>query len=167
MVNSLPIVWQIAAGEAGRYYDNLFLKYDVMFMGPGNYGPFLEKRDEYFRKAEEGEGFTKHKANQIRSFCEDIKPGDIILLRKGYKVVSLGLAADCDYSWNPSFDDIYGWDLQHCRRVIWQYHLDEELAKIQTRKDVLFAKRRQIPTFTRVKDKRILDPISDLFLICA
>lgn len=34
-----PQVWQMAAGEEGRFYDDLFLKHDVMFLGPGGFGP--------------------------------------------------------------------------------------------------------------------------------
>lgn len=36
----MPQIWQIAVGAVERYYDDLFLADDVMFLGPGRFGPF-------------------------------------------------------------------------------------------------------------------------------
>ena len=47
-------VWQIAAGEQGRYYDDLYLKHDVMFLGPGRFGHFIEDEGEYDFALERG-----------------------------------------------------------------------------------------------------------------
>ena len=42
-------VWQIAAGDRCRNYQDLFLKHDIMFMGPGRYGDY-EGTDAYVKK---------------------------------------------------------------------------------------------------------------------
>ena len=146
-------VWQIAAGERCRDYRNLFLEHDVMFMGPGRYGNYNDFTEAY------------KKAHQVHGFVKDVKNGDIVLLRFGYRVEAIGLVADDNYLWNDTFDDVFGWDLQHTRRVIW--HPVEELRQIQKKEDEeLFAKRKQIPTFTAVKDRAILDRVEHLFEHC-
>lgn len=160
-------VWQIAAGEQGRYYDDLFVKHNIMFMGPGEYGPF----DNAIYSVQAAEGLiTDHKKNQIRKFVNDPKEGDIVLLRKGLAVVSIGVVADNNYKWDKRFDDVYGWDLQHTRRIIWQNDLENELQAIQSYNNgdcsylkPIFGERKQIPTFTGVEDNRIKEPIKYLF----
>jgi len=149
----MSTIWQIAAGERGRYYSDLFLRYDVMFMGPGSYGPFIGNRKKY----KEAGSLKK-----VRCFCEDVRPGDFVLLREGYQVISLGLITDDEYFWDDRLDDVYAWDLQHCRRVTWQNHLQPYLARIQSEKVDLFHNRKQIPTFTRVEDSAVLDSIRHL-----
>ncbi len=89
--------------------------------------------------------------NQMRWFHAEVQPGDFVLLRERLEVKVIGLAAKEGYSWQSAFDDVYGWDLQHTRRVIWQDALVQELRRLQT-SGALFAGRKQIPTFTRVKD---------------
>jgi hypothetical protein len=152
-------VWQIASGEAGRKYTELFLRHDVMFCGPGEVGEFDPKhyRAEVARGAISGSVM-----GQVRNFASKVKPGDIALLRSGYRVVSIGAVDGAGYRFDPIFDDVYGSDLQHTQRVIWQNQLDEELEELQSSK-LLFANRKQIPTFTGVEDRAILDPIEHLF----
>jgi hypothetical protein len=52
--------------------------------------------------------------SQLDNFTNFVKPGDKILLRKGYKVIAIG-AVDKDLgdSFDKTYDDVYGWDLQH------------------------------------------------------
>ncbi len=88
------------------------------------------------------------------------RSGSFTHLRAGYNVLSLGVV-DGDYFHTSRFDDVYGWDLEHCRRVIWQRQHDKALQRIQSSAD-LFEDRKQIPTFTRVNHPRNLDPIRDL-----
>jgi hypothetical protein len=152
-------VWQIACGEAGRYYDDLFLDHDVMFLGPGRPGKY--DRRLYRAWAESGR-ISKSSSHKVAAFAERVQPGDIVLLRKGYRVLSIGQAEGHTYHWNESLDDIHGWDLQHCRSVSWQRQLDPELAALQEKKD-LFSRMKQISTFTRVRQPRFLDPIRHLF----
>jgi hypothetical protein len=155
-------VWQIACGEPGRYYDDLFLDHDVMFLGPGRPGEY--DHAEYGKWVEAGR-ITSASARRVRRFQQAVQPGDVVLLRKGYRVIAVGLAAGHTYHWNETLDDVYGWDLQHCRSVSWQRDLDGELSAIQAETD-LFALRKQIPTFTRVEDSAVLDPIKHLFQRC-
>lgn len=153
-------VWQIGCGDNGRYYDDLFLKYDVMFMGPGRFGKFNET--VYADMVEQKE-LTKHKSNQIQSFTRDPEPDDTVLVRKGHLVAGIGVISDETYKHDERFDDIYGWNLQHTRRVIWQDHLSKNLCELQRDgKKPLFGHRKQIPTFTRVEDEIVLNPILDL-----
>lgn len=150
-------VWQIACGEKGRRYQRLFLDHDVMFLGPGRFGAYSPNLYEANPDAcAEGKG----KITYIRQFATEVQPGDYVLLRSGYKVLSIGVV-DSHYFHSTAFDDVYGWDLEHCRRVIWQRQHDDTLQRIQSTGD-LFEDRKQIPTFTRVSHDRNLEPIRDL-----
>jgi hypothetical protein len=104
----------------------------------------------------------------IRAFCEDVQAGDLILMRKGYTVAAIGVAHEDGYRWDETFDDVYGWDLQHARRVIWQDELQVELRKLQDGQHggPVFGSRKQIPMFTRVYEKAILDRLATLFGVC-
>ena len=144
----MTTVWQIAAGGRCRDYTNLFLEHDVMFIGPGNAGSY--NANEYA------------KSHVVKRFAEKMQTGDIVLLRNGYKVIAVGVVDGSSYAWNKTFDDVYGWDLQHTRRVVWQNQLKNELESIQVKKH-LFGDRKQIPRFTAVKDRSILEPIEHLF----
>jgi hypothetical protein len=155
-------VWQIAAGEKTRNYADIFLEHDCMFLGPGGYGPYT---DEVYQPLIKNRLWKAQKINSIKTFAETVKANDIILLRKTHRVVAIGIVPEDGYDHNDAFDDVYGWDLQHTRRVVWQRHLEVELDKIQANKD-LFGGRKQIPMFTRVSDKTILDPIQHLFDKC-
>ena len=122
-------VWQIAAGETGRDYSKLFLDYDVMFMGPGRFGAYYKNQYETLEK---DKIISNSDATQLRQFCTETKSGDIVLLRLGSQAKAIGLIqGKTRYGWTEVFDDVYGWDLQHTHRVIWQHHLTEELQKIQ------------------------------------
>lgn len=110
-------VWQIACGERGRFYDNLFLDHDVMFLGPGEPGEY--DYATYQKWAADGR-IKKSHPGRIRRFRDGVQPDDIVLLRKGYRVISIGIARDSNCYYNKSLDDVYGWQLQHCRTVCWQ-----------------------------------------------
>lgn len=146
-------VWQIAAGDRGRNYTELFLRHDVMFMGPGDYGDYISNKEAY------------RKSSQVKRFASSVKQGDIVLLRFCHCVVAIGKVAGEGYEWNRVFDDVFGWDLQHTHRVLWQHHPTEQLTEIQKEKD-LFGDRKQQPTFTAVYDKSVLDRITSLFDQC-
>ncbi len=154
-------VWQIAAGTPERNYTALFLKYDIMFMGPGAYGDYNEKEPVY-KKLVDDRLETSNKVNQVRAFVQDIKDGDIVLLRNVYEVVALGIVDAAGYKWNDTFDDVFGWDLQHTRRVIWQQHLSQDLKDIQKNIQI-FGHMKQISTFSKVHDLKVVNPIKPLF----
>ena len=59
------------------------------------------------------------------------------------------------------FDEIYGWDLEHSRRVIRQHHFTLELREIRSSGE-LFGGQRQMPTFIRVNSNRVLNRLRHL-----
>ncbi len=99
---------QLAAGQASRSYADVFLKYGVGHIGPGDAGPWKPERDD-----DEFEG------GFVRRFASEVKVGDVFLLRTGIsRICALGIVAS-DYLYLSQFDDVNGWDLQHARRVRW------------------------------------------------
>ncbi|WP_409292728.1 hypothetical protein [Peribacillus sp. SCS-37] len=147
-------VWQIAAGDGARDYTDLFLKYDVMLIGPGTPGHFLKNEQKYNKSS---------MTNQIRSFCKNPKPGDIVLLRYGHEIRAVGLIPDIpehQYMWVECFDDVLGWDLQHTRRVLWY----TQPVPIIQRGKPLFSNYKQQPTFTAVREARVTNLVSQLKL---
>ena len=107
-------VWQLSGGPADWPYADVFLKYSVGLIGPGDAGPWTPERpDDEF----EG-GF-------LRRFASEVQVGDVFLLRTGVSAVcAVGIVAS-EYLYLPQFDDVNGWDLQHARRVRW-YKLPHE-----------------------------------------
>jgi|SRR5208282_4352694 len=156
---AIPQVWQMAAGEAGRFYSDLFLKHDVMFLGPGDFGAY---EDAIYRQAVQEDSASSGIVSDIRNFHDNVQPGEIVLMRTGHLVKAIGVVADAHYEWNETFDDVYGWGLQHTRRVIWQDHLNDDIEQIQVKRP-LFWSRKQIHTFTRVNHESILAPVRPLF----
>jgi len=101
-------IWQLAGGPASRSYSDLFLKYGVGLIGPGDAGPWNSNRiDEDF-----GGGF-------VRRFANEMQIDDVVLLRTGISTISaIGIVAS-KYLYLNQFDDVNGWDLQHARRIRW------------------------------------------------
>jgi hypothetical protein len=101
-------VWQISGGQASRPYAELFLKYGVGLIGPGDAGPWKPERDD-----DEFEG------GFVRRFASEVQVGDVFLLRTGIsRICAVGIVAS-EYMYLNQFDDVNGWDLQHARRVRW------------------------------------------------
>jgi hypothetical protein len=102
-------VWQLAAGQASRPYADIFLRYGVGLIGPGDAGPWKPERDD-----DEFEG------GFVRRFASEVQVGDVFLLRTGISTIcAVGIVAS-EYLYLNQFDDVSGWDLQHARRVRWQ-----------------------------------------------
>ncbi len=152
-------VWQIAAGDSTRNYTDIFIQHNVMFMGPGRFGRY--DKDAYELLKEQGL-VTKGFATQLRQFCTEVRGGDIIVLRLGSKAEAIGLVGKSGYFWTKTFDDVFGWDLQHAHRVMWQHHLANELSCIQKEKDIFYYRG---STFNKVP-KRIQERIKHLFPQC-
>jgi hypothetical protein len=150
-------VWQIACGNKGRRYDDLFIAHDIMLIGPGRLGEY--NKPKYEAAVADGV-IKKSRADMIKAFAADAQPGDVILARSGYRVVAIGYLVEY-YEHNQNFDDIDGWDLEHTRRVLWQDHLTGQLSELQAESD-LFADRKQIPTFTRVGTRSMLDRVEPM-----
>ena len=101
-------VWQISGGPTSRSYTDVFLKYSVGLIGPGDAGEWRADRDD-----------TEFEGGFIRRFVTEVQVGDVFLLRTGIsKIAAVGLVAS-DYLYLNQFDDVNGWDLQHARRIRW------------------------------------------------
>jgi len=106
-------LWQVAAGLKERNYVDTLLKWDVVIIGPGNYGKWPACKDEMKQKAPGQVSISKR-------FCEEMKRGDLIALRLGTdEVHAVGEVADESAQWLDDFGDVDGWDLQTVRRVRW------------------------------------------------
>jgi len=101
-------VWQLAAGQASRPYAEVFLKYGVGLIGPGDAGPWAPDRDD-----------DEYEGGFVRRFASEVQVGDVFLLRTGIsRICAVGIVAS-EYIYLNQFDDVNGWDLQHARRVRW------------------------------------------------
>jgi len=101
-------IWQLSGGPVSRSYADVFVRYAVGLLGPGDPGPWhLERSDEDFD------------GSFVRRFASEMKAGDVVLLRTGLsKIRAVGVVAG-DYEYLNQFDDVNGWDLQHARRIRW------------------------------------------------
>ena len=105
--------WQVAAGDGERDYSKAFVKFGIMLVGPGDPGDYFENKDVY----------RKHPwGSVVKAFAERAQDSDIVVLKrpskKQWKVLAVGKIKG-DYQCLPIFDDVEGWDLQHCRKVEW------------------------------------------------
>jgi len=102
-----PAVWQVSGGPLNRDYADIFVRYGVALIGPGDTGAWTPKLS------------LAYQDDFVRRFVQDVQIGDILLLRSGISTIrAVGLVAE-DYEYLPQFDDVNGWDLQHARRVRW------------------------------------------------
>ncbi len=112
-------IWQIAAGDTDRDYVRLCLDWDLVLNSPGEPGVWDAKR---YAAASIG----KRQSSIMQRFCEEMKEGDLVLLRLGTQQVH-GVEEVVGTSlWLDDFGDIDGWDLQHVRRVRWLWGPDKE-----------------------------------------
>jgi hypothetical protein len=112
--NPNPSVWQLGGGPVTRPYADVFLKYGVGLIGPGDPGPWSPERsdDDFIDEKEASGGF-------VRRFASEMGIGDLVVLRTGIATISaIGIVAS-DYMFLSQFDDVNGWDLQHARRIRW------------------------------------------------
>lgn len=107
-------VWQQAAGDNDRNYVALCLKWGVILNGPGHLGRWPDCRQPL-----RDDEWSARKLSDLRRFCEEMREGDVVVLRLGTNVVpAVGIMVG-DYAWCDAFGDVDGWDLQHVRRVRW------------------------------------------------
>jgi len=101
-------VWQLSGGPTERSYADVFTKFGVGLIGPGDAGRWDPNRDD-----DEFEG------GFVRRFASEVNIGDVFLLRTGIsRIRAVGLVGS-EYLYLDQFDDVNGWDLQHARRVRW------------------------------------------------
>jgi hypothetical protein len=139
-------VWQIATGEPGRDYRELFFDHDIMILGPSHLGDATT--------GEYAVGKPNSAERQVHSFANKPQPGDRVIMRFAHDVIGVGQIPEGDelvYRYDKTFKSVYGWGLCHCRRTVWaqDYHL-RELAKV-------FHKARQKPSFAQVHQGHIVE----------
>jgi hypothetical protein len=104
----MATVWQVSAGPTKRRYSDVLLQHGVALIAPGNTGPWRPDRDD-----------SAFEGSTIRRFASEAVVGDAVVMRVGTSAITaVGLIAG-GYEHLPQFDDVYGWDLQHARRVRW------------------------------------------------
>ncbi len=114
-------IWQQAAGDTDRNYASICLRWDVVLNGPGYAGPWPD-----CRAALQADEWSARKLTDLSRFAEQMREGDIVVLRIGTATV-LGVGEVVGpYQWSDEFGDIDGWDLQHIRRVRWLWHSTTE-----------------------------------------
>ena len=117
--------WQVAAGDGERDYSEAFTKFGVILIGPGEPGDYFEKKDTY-KKYPWG--------STVKAFAEQVRDGDMVVLKrpskKLWKVLAVGMIKG-GYQYLPIFDDVEGWDLQHCRMVEWFLPEDKKQRSLQ------------------------------------
>lgn len=88
---------------------DFFIRHGVALLWPGDGGRWSP--DRYTDK------FAAY--DWVRWFAETMSDGDALLLRTGPEQIrAVGLVAG-GYTYEDRFDDVHGFDLQHCRRVRW------------------------------------------------
>jgi hypothetical protein len=113
-------IWQISAGDGtNKNYVKLCLQKGVVVYGPGKYGAWPDCERPML-----ADGRKAMQAGIIRRFAEDVKPGDIVVLRTGTRhIYGVGEIVG-KYGHSEIFSNVQGWDLQHFRRVRWLWHQD-------------------------------------------
>lgn len=107
-------IWQQAAGDTDRNYSELCLEWDIILNGPGYAGSWPDCAMTLSTDL-----WSSRKLTDLKRFSEDMKEGDLVVLRIGTSTV-LGVGEIVGpYEWLDIFGDIDGWDLQHVRRVRW------------------------------------------------
>lgn len=139
--------WQVAAGDGERDYSKVFKKFGVMLVGPGDPGDYFENKDTY-KKYRWG--------RQVKAFAKEARDGDVVVLKrpskKQWKVLAVGKIKG-EYQYLPIFDDVEGWDLQHCREVEWFKPKDNKI--------VISGLARG--TFRRIYNEEAIQKISQVF----
>ncbi len=121
-------IWQVAAGDTNRNYVDICLFWDVILSGPGSEGAWPECAQNLRSEWE----LSAKKITDLRRFAEEVKDGDLVVLRIGTTdVLGVGTVIG-DYFWHEEFGDIDGWDLEHVRRVRWLWKYSKTPKKFDT-----------------------------------
>ncbi len=102
-------IWQITPPAAMvSSIAEFFIRHGVALLWPGDPGRWSPDR------------YSEYGVNDwTKWFAETMADRDAILLRTGpARIRAVGLVAG-EYSYEDRFDDVHGFDLQHCRRVRW------------------------------------------------
>lgn len=97
-------IWQQAAGDTDRNYSDLCLRWGVILNGPGYAGKWPDCEKPLRNEAER----SARKVTDLRRFAEEMKDGDLVVLRIGTATV-LGVGQIVgSYEWRDEFGDIDG-----------------------------------------------------------
>jgi len=153
-------IWQIAAGDGDLNYTDFLLLWDVIVVGPGRQGSWPDCEPQLVK-----EKWTSKKISDLRRFCTEIKPDDIIILRLGTShVYGVGEVVG-NYQWSDLFGDFDGWDLQHFLRVrwLWTYNENEEPVKFP-KYTLNWGNTTQIVDKNRVSSKHLINWLEKLVI---
>ena len=110
-------IWQVAAGDGNREYADVFLRFGVILVGPGSEGEYFSNMDSYNLPA------RWSYRPFIKRLAEDTDKDDLVVLKRPsgtmWEIVAVGEITS-EYLHKNVFCDVDGWDLQHCRKVIWK-----------------------------------------------
>ena len=103
-------IWQITPPAAMvNSIAEFFIRHGVALLWPGDSGRWSKDRTDL--------GYNIQ--GLFHRFTEIMGAEDTILLRTGpARIRAVGLVVG-EYSYEDHFDDVHGFDLQHCRRVRW------------------------------------------------
>jgi hypothetical protein len=121
------VIWQQAAGDTNRNYADTCLEWGVILNGPGYTGHWSVGQERL-----RAEGWSGRKLADLRRFAEEMKDGDLVVLRLGTSEVRGVGRIVGEYEWSDAFGDIDGWDLQHVRRVHWFWKFGDSAQSFQT-----------------------------------
>ena len=108
-------IWLVAAGDGEHHYAFQCLAHGLVLMGPGKLGAWPDCERPLLDT-----GWTPNKMAILRTFCETMQGGDIVVLHVGSRVYGVGELKG-PYLWDPKFSIVQGWDLQHTRPVCWRW----------------------------------------------
>lgn len=123
-------IWQQACGDSNRDYAQLCLNLGVILNGYSKDSePNLTchfDRGAYIETLARGSppflrslGVTPKKKQDLIRFCEEMQPGDVIVLRRGIsEVAGVGIVIS-GYFESVNFEDVDGWYLPLGRHVSW------------------------------------------------
>jgi len=92
MLSAPRAVWQVSGGPANRAYADVFLKYGVALVGPGDSGPWRPDRDD--------------SDDVVCRFATEVRVNDVILLRTGIAAIGAVERVTSEYLYLPQFDDV-------------------------------------------------------------
>jgi len=137
-------IWQVAAGEKSRHYEDIFCDWGIAAIGPGWCGKWDEVKYNESEIIKEVEKDGMRSRRVLRDFASRVKAGDYIVLKIGKDPIAVGevqkFSKDKVYFWKESFRMIDGWDLGHCIKVKWKKLTEEEKSQIPKLSDSKFCR---------------------------
>ncbi|MHB8338973.1 MAG: hypothetical protein ACYDEE_16280 [Ignavibacteriaceae bacterium] len=104
--------WQIGTGDGTRSYFDIFLKYGVALVGPGDPGIEGEPGTELYY-------LTHRNDRNWGKILKQVEENEWIIARKGKKIILAVGKVLKEIGHSNLFYDVEGWDLQHYIKVKW------------------------------------------------